>query len=109
TGKDCAYVVAWAEKKMSGRVPTYVSTPAGPTTKTVVQTSPEFIAYKGAMLKLVELATGPAAAPDQPTGGGQPDDAGKTDDGNGAGGKGASGADDKGGAQPAASDGTEEE
>src|SRR5439155_18469879 len=55
TGKDCAYVVAWAEKKMSGRAPSYVSTPAGPTTKTVVQTSPEFIAYKGVMLKLVEL------------------------------------------------------
>jgi murein DD-endopeptidase MepM/ murein hydrolase activator NlpD len=66
TGKDCAYVVAWAEKKMSGKAPRYTSAPAGAATKTLVETSPEFIAYKGAMLKLVELAVGPAAAPAQP-------------------------------------------
>jgi murein DD-endopeptidase MepM/ murein hydrolase activator NlpD len=95
TGKDCAFVVAWAEKKMSGRAPSYVSGAAGATSKTVVQTSPEFIAYKGAMLKLVELALGPAAMPNEATGG----------QGGGSGG-------DKGGAavpSPAAATGTEEE
>lgn len=55
TGKDCAYVVAWAEKKMTGKAVRYTSQP-GLTTKTVVQTSPEFIAYQKAVVKLVEMA-----------------------------------------------------
>jgi hypothetical protein len=57
TGKDCAYVVAWAEKKMSGKAVRY-SADAGVSTKTVVRTSPEFIAYRGSILKLVEMAVG---------------------------------------------------
>jgi murein DD-endopeptidase MepM/ murein hydrolase activator NlpD len=85
TGKDCAYVVAWAEKKMSGRVVAYTSQPSV-STKTVVQTSPEFIAYKTTVLKLVELAVGTAEAggsqpQDDKPAGDQPDDsqpAGKT-------------------------------
>lgn len=55
TGKDCAYVVAWAEKKMTGKAVRYTAQPSV-TTKTVVRTSPEFIAYRETMLKLVELA-----------------------------------------------------
>ena len=66
TGKDCAYVVAWAEKKMSGKAPRYTSAPGGAATTTVIQTSPEFIAYKGSVQKLVELAVGPVVAPAQP-------------------------------------------
>lgn len=54
-GRDCAWVVAWAEKKMTGKAVRYVSQP-GITTKTVVQTSPEFITYKETMLKLVQMA-----------------------------------------------------
>jgi hypothetical protein len=68
TGKDCAYVVAWAEKKMSGKAPRYTSAPGGAATTTVIQTSPEFIAYKSSMLKLVELAVGSAVVPAQPDG-----------------------------------------
>jgi hypothetical protein len=56
TGKDCAYVVAWAEKKMTGKAVQYVSQP-GLTTKTLVQTSPEFVAYRQAMLQLVAMDT----------------------------------------------------
>jgi hypothetical protein len=56
TGKDCAYVIAWAEKKMTGKAVRYTSQPAV-TTKTVVMTSPEFIAYREAMLKIVEMAS----------------------------------------------------
>jgi murein DD-endopeptidase MepM/ murein hydrolase activator NlpD len=65
TGKDCAYVVAWAEKKMSGRAPRYKSGggTVGVTTKTIVKTSPEFIAYRDSMLKLVGLAVAPAGTP----------------------------------------------
>ena len=55
TGKDCAYVIAWAEKKMTGKAMRYTAQPAV-TTKTVVMTSPEFIAYREAMLKIVEMA-----------------------------------------------------
>ncbi|MDW6026566.1 peptidoglycan DD-metalloendopeptidase family protein [Mesorhizobium sp. BAC0120] len=66
TGKDCAYVVAWAEKKMTGKAVQYASQP-GLTAKTLVQTSPEFVAYRQAMLQLVAMdttqgATTPAAA-----------------------------------------------
>ena len=89
TGKDCAYVVAWAEKKMSGKAPRYTSSPSGPTTKTLVQTSPEFIAYKSSMLKLVELAVGTVGAPVQP-------DEGKADDGKADGDKADSGKADSG-------------
>ena len=56
TGKDCAYVIAWAEKKMTGKAVHYSSQPAV-STKTVVMTSPEFIAYREAMLKIVEMAS----------------------------------------------------
>lgn len=55
TGKDCAWVAAWAEKKMTGKAVRYVSQPSI-STKTVVQTSPEFVTYKETMLKLVEMA-----------------------------------------------------
>ena len=56
TGKDCAYVVAWAEKKMTGKAMKYTTTTAAITTKTVVQTSPEFIAYRETLLKLIDIA-----------------------------------------------------
>ena len=73
TGKDCAYVVAWAEKKMSGKAPRYKSSPGGAapsvTTKTMVKTSPEFIAYRDTMLKLVGL--GDRAGRHAATGGGR--------------------------------------
>jgi len=55
TGKDCTYVIAWAEKKMTGKA-MRVASQGAVTTKTVVRTSPEFIAYRQAMLKLVEMA-----------------------------------------------------
>ena len=56
TGKDCNYLVAWAEKKMSGKAPRYASgnpssTP-GTETKTVVRASPEFLSFKAAVTKL---------------------------------------------------------
>lgn len=72
TGKTCAYVAAWAEKKMTGRVVRYNSQP-GLTTKTVVQTSPEFISYQQTVLKLVEMADlgmgGPSSSGSQQTDG----------------------------------------
>jgi murein DD-endopeptidase MepM/ murein hydrolase activator NlpD len=55
TGKNAAYVVAWAEKKMTGRASR--ATTDGPTvTQTVVRTSPEFVRYREAMQKVVETA-----------------------------------------------------
>ena len=60
TGKDCAYVVAWAEKKMTGKAVRYTVAAEPSRTKTVVRTSPEFIAYREAMLKMVEMASGAA-------------------------------------------------
>ena len=55
-GKDCAFVISWAEKKMSGRAVTYASTPSVDTA-TVVKTSPEFIRYRETMIKIVEMAS----------------------------------------------------
>ncbi|SFT72221.1 peptidoglycan DD-metalloendopeptidase family protein [Mesorhizobium sp. YR577] len=53
TGKNAAYVVAWAEKKMTGRA--VRATTDGPTVaQTVVRTSPEFVRYREAMQKVVE-------------------------------------------------------
>jgi hypothetical protein len=65
TGKDCAYVVAWAEKKMSGKAPRYKDggTTVGAVTTTIVKTSPEFIAYRETVVKLVGLAVAPAGTP----------------------------------------------
>ena len=59
TGKNCAFVISWAEKKMSGKAVTY-SGVASVETKTVVKTSPEFIRYRETVLKIVELVTSPA-------------------------------------------------
>ena len=56
TGKDAAYVVAWAEKKMSGKAPRVTASGPSATTKTVVRTSPEFARYRDAMQKLAEMA-----------------------------------------------------
>ncbi|MBB6465305.1 murein DD-endopeptidase MepM/ murein hydrolase activator NlpD [Aminobacter lissarensis] len=49
TGKNASYVVAWAEKKMTGRAPAVTSQPSTPTPVTVRQTSPEFERYKQAI------------------------------------------------------------
>ena len=57
-GKDCNFVISWAEKKMSGKAVTYASTPSVDT-RTVVKTSPEFIRYRETMIKIVELVTAP--------------------------------------------------
>lgn len=52
TGKNASYVVAWAEKKMTGRAPAITSQPSAPaTTREVRQTSPEFEKYKQAIAK----------------------------------------------------------
>jgi murein DD-endopeptidase MepM/ murein hydrolase activator NlpD len=59
TGKNCAFVVAWAEKKMSGKAVTY-SGVASVETTTVVKTSPEFIRYRETIQKIVEIVTAPA-------------------------------------------------
>ena len=58
TGKNCAFVIAWAEKKMSGKAVTY-SGVASVETTTVVKTSPEFLRYRETMLKIVEIVTAP--------------------------------------------------
>ncbi|MBT1154658.1 M23 family metallopeptidase [Aminobacter anthyllidis] len=53
TGKNATYVVAWAEKKMTGRAPAVSSQPGTATTAppppVVRQTSPEFEKYKQAI------------------------------------------------------------
>jgi murein DD-endopeptidase MepM/ murein hydrolase activator NlpD len=53
TGKNATYVVAWAEKKMTGRAPAASSQPGTATTAppppVVRQTSPEFEKYKQAI------------------------------------------------------------
>jgi murein DD-endopeptidase MepM/ murein hydrolase activator NlpD len=51
TGKNANYVIAWAEKKMTGRAPAVTSQPSTTTTTTqeVRQTSPEFEKYKQAI------------------------------------------------------------
>lgn len=53
TGKNATYVVAWAEKKMTGRAPAATSQPGSITTspppQVVRQTSPEFEKYKQAI------------------------------------------------------------
>ncbi|WP_406871778.1 M23 family metallopeptidase [Aminobacter sp. P9b] len=52
TGKNASYVVAWAEKKMTGRAPAIATQPSAPTTtREVKQTSPEFERYKQAIAK----------------------------------------------------------
>jgi murein DD-endopeptidase MepM/ murein hydrolase activator NlpD len=56
TGKDAAYVVAWAEKKMSGKAAPVPAAGPSVTTKTVVRTSPEFLKYREAMQKVAEIA-----------------------------------------------------
>ncbi|MBA3448717.1 MAG: peptidoglycan DD-metalloendopeptidase family protein [Pseudaminobacter sp.] len=56
TGKDAAYVVAWAEKKMSGKAGRAVAATPTVSTKTVVRTSPEFVRYREAMQKVAEGA-----------------------------------------------------
>ncbi len=55
TGKNAAYVIAWAERKMSGKVS--VSAPPSAATKTIVQTPPEFARYREAMRKVAEMAS----------------------------------------------------
>lgn len=52
TGKDASYVIAWAERKMTGRAPS-VSTAPTVETREVRQTSPEFAKYKAALTALV--------------------------------------------------------
>jgi len=56
TGKDAAYVVAWAEKKMSGKAAPVPAAGPSVTTKTVVRTSPEFLKYRETMQKVAEIA-----------------------------------------------------
>ncbi len=54
TGKDAGYVIAWAERKMSGRAPQSAPTVE---TKEVRQTSPEFEKYKTALTAFVKSVT----------------------------------------------------
>lgn len=52
TGKNANYVIAWAEKKMTGRAPAIATQPSAPAvTQEVRQTSPEFEKYKQAIGK----------------------------------------------------------
>lgn len=55
TGKDAGYVVAWAERKMSGRAPR-VAAPLVEK-REIRQTSPEFDKYKSALAALVKSLT----------------------------------------------------
>ena len=59
TGKNCSFVIAWAEKKMSGKAVSY-SGVASVETTTIVKTSPEFLRYRETVIKIVEIATAPA-------------------------------------------------
>jgi murein DD-endopeptidase MepM/ murein hydrolase activator NlpD len=56
TGKDANYVIAWAERKMSGRAPRVATSPTVET-KQVRQTSPEFDKYKTALTAFVKSLT----------------------------------------------------
>jgi murein DD-endopeptidase MepM/ murein hydrolase activator NlpD len=56
TGKDASYVIAWAEKKMSGRAPRVATAPTVEV-REVKQTSAEFAKYKTALTELVKSLT----------------------------------------------------
>jgi murein DD-endopeptidase MepM/ murein hydrolase activator NlpD len=55
TGKDASYVIAWAERKMSGRAS--VAPAPSVAAETIVRTSPEFVRYREAMQKVAEMAS----------------------------------------------------
>lgn len=52
TGKNASYVVAWAERKMTGKAPAIAAHPTAPQIP-VRQTSPEFERYKAAITNLL--------------------------------------------------------
>ncbi|WP_269932852.1 peptidoglycan DD-metalloendopeptidase family protein [Aminobacter sp. HY435] len=53
TGKNASYVVSWAERKMTGKVPVIAAQPTAPQIP-IRQASPEFERYKAAISRLLE-------------------------------------------------------
>lgn len=53
TGKNAGYVIAWAERKMTGRAPPPSASASAPATVEIKQTSPEFEQYKQALAGII--------------------------------------------------------